>query len=151
MLADFYDIESLTNAWTLCNFRPYLNHLDVYILCDNPALYQWPGFQEAATRKILEANQNFNGTVSFYDLHHRENVVQMAMTFGVSTASPVNNPKAKDDYNNYFRIVCDTDPGYDENKHPYYMGYNSQNYDTTMLAVFFTKAILTQQVEPAQE
>ena len=138
MIADFYDIESLRNVWTLCDFQPYKNNLDVFMLCDTPALYQNAGFYQAMVDKIREANKNFNGTVVLYDLHKPENVEYMARTFGVSTANPINNPRSPHDaFNGRYRIVCDTDPDYDDEKHPYFMGYNSQNYDMTMLAIFF--------------
>lgn len=142
MIADFYDIESLKNVWTLCNYQPYKNHLDVFILCDTPQLYQVPDFYQRMVAKIYEANKNFTGTVTLYDLHERPVIELMARTFGVSTATPVNNPRSPNDiYNGQYRIVCDTDPGYNDDQYPYYMGYNSQNYDTTMLASFFDRAI----------
>ena len=142
MTADFYDIESLKNAWTVCNFQPYKDHLDVFMLCDTPQLYQVPGFFQRMVDRIHEANRNFTGTVSLYDLHEPANIELMARTFGLSTANYVNNPRNPGDiYEGRYRIVCDTDPEYDEDKHPYYMGYNSQNYDTTMLAIFFEKSV----------
>lgn len=143
MIADFYDIESLKNAWTLCNFQPYKNHLEVFMLCDTPALYQVSGFYDMVVKKIYEANLNFKGTVALYDLHDPACIEYMARMFGVSTANPINNPRSPQDrYNGRYRIVCDTDPEYDDDKYPYYMGYNSQNYDMTMLAIFFDHAII---------
>ena len=138
MIADFYDIESLKNAWTLANFQPYKNHVEVFMLCDTPALYQRPDFLQLMTDRIHEANENFDGTVALYDLHDPACIERMAKTFGLSTAAPVNNPRSPQDaYGGRYRLVCDTDPEYDDDVYPYYMGYNSQNYDTTMLAIFF--------------
>lgn len=34
------------------------------------------------------------------------------------------------------RLVADTDPEYDPEIHPYFLGYNSYNYDTSMLAIY---------------
>lgn len=142
MIADFYDIESLTNAFTVANFQPYRNHIDVYVLADDPALYRIPDFERLVGEKIREANLNFDGTASVFDLHESANIIRMAETFGVSTAQSVNNPNDTTDmYGNRFRIVCDTDPGFDDDKYPYYMGYNSANYDTTMLTAFFMKSL----------
>lgn len=42
-----------------------------------------------------------------------------------------------------YRLVADTDADYDINKHPYLWGYNSYNYDTTMLAILIPKIIRT--------
>ena len=44
MIADFYDIESLSNVWTLANYQPYKDHIDLFILCDTPEMYQTPNF-----------------------------------------------------------------------------------------------------------
>lgn len=41
------------------------------------------------------------------------------------------------------RLVADTDIEYDPEIHPYYLGYNSYNYDTTMLAIFACAVIQT--------
>lgn len=41
------------------------------------------------------------------------------------------------------RPVADTDPDYDLNKHPYLWGYNSYNYDTSMLAILIPYLLCT--------
>lgn len=45
-------------------------------------------------------------------------------------------------YRDIFRPVCDTDPEYikDPDAYPYLLGYNSQNYDTTVLAAYLDLA-----------
>lgn len=142
MIADFYDIESLSNVWTLANYQPYKDHIDLFILCDTPELYQTPNFYQQAVDAIHNANKNFTGTVTLYDMHDPQVIEFMAKTFGLSTATYINNPNSPHDkYRGRYRIICDTDPGYDDNKHPYYMGYNSQNYDTTMLALLFERSV----------
>ena len=142
MIADFYDIESLSNVWTLANYQPYKDHIDLFILCDTPELYQTPNFYQQAVDSIHNANKNFTGTVTLYDMHDPQVIEFMARTFGLSTATYINNPNSPHDkYRGRYRIVCDTDPDYDDNKHPYYMGYNSQNYDTTMLALLFERSV----------
>ena len=44
-------------------------------------------------------------------------------------------------WNTMFRLIPDTSPIYDPDKHPYFWGYNSYNYDTTMLAILIAKLI----------
>ena len=137
MKADFYDIESLDNAFTLCNYRPYEDSVDVYYLVDNENLVSDPNFRKNVTDRIHEKNKNFTGAVNFYDLRTKGANYKMAETFGCSDAYQINDPDAISSYPPSFRLVCDTDPGFDDEKYPYYMGYNSYNYDTTMLALYF--------------
>lgn len=140
MKSDFYDIESLKNVFTLANFQDPDNHVDIYYLIDNPELIP-DNFLERATKVIHEDNKNFNGTVAIYDLLIEENVHRLAQTFGMSDSSCINNPDLKSSYADEFRIVCDTDPEYNEDLHPYFFGYNSDHYDTTMLAWFLYNSI----------
>ena len=144
----FYDIESLSNIFTLANFKdaedPNNMILDIYFLCDTPSLISEPGWQDRARFRIKEKNQNFLGrpeNIFFWDLSKRFCAERLASEFGCSTAKYINNPEAKSVYTQdkpKFRIVCDTDPEYQENPdaYPYLFGYNSYNYDTTMLAKF---------------
>lgn len=134
---NYYDIESLDNVFTLANFKEEENHVDIYILCDNPSLTSAPDFPAQVQDRIYWCNHNFSGTVKTYDLGTQESCEHLAMTFGLSDAPMVNNPKSKSSYPAKFRPVCDTDPGYDPARHPFFGSYNGQNYDTTMLALFF--------------
>ena len=136
MLIHFYDIESLSNVFTLCNSIPEENVIDVYYLCDNPLLTAAPNFEQLLLERIKERNKNWDGTIRCYDLHFLEGNVRLAKEFGLSNAYMINDPDAKSDYPDDFRLVCDTDPEYDENVYPFLAGYNSQNYDTTMLAMY---------------
>lgn len=133
----FYDIESLKNVFTLCNYKSDKNEIDIYCLCDDPSLLNLLNFQTHLLDRIYSRNRNFHGSVNFYDLHTESANNRLAKTFGLSDAYSVNNPQDKGLYPPEFRPVCDTDTDYDENKHPYLMGYNSNNYDTTMLALYF--------------
>lgn len=136
MKAYFYDIESLSNVFTLCNFKPDENKIDIYYLVDDESLIARPDFAEALLARILEKNKNFNGTIELFDLKTQFGNEHLAMTFGLSDSALVNDLNAPSSYSARFRPVCDTDPDYDEDKHPYIMGYNSYNYDTTMLAMY---------------
>ena len=154
--AYFYDIESLSNLFTLANFhdaeKPEDQEITIYFLCDDKdKLLCEPNWPEKATQRIYERNKNFRGKVIFKDLSYEAAVVDMSKTFGVSDAQYINDPSAANSYFHEeikdgktvrvsFRITCDTDPDYDPAKHPYFFGYNSYNYDTTMLAHFFDQA-----------
>lgn len=145
MKTHFYDIESLSNVFTLCNYKPDEDHIDIFYLCDDPALitYTDPSltFKQAVLRRIYECNDNFRGSIELYDLRFKSSNDYLACTFGLSDAAGlVNNPNAASSYPDTFRPVCDTDPDYDPDIHPYLLGYNSYNYDTTMLALYFYEA-----------
>ena len=137
MLLNFYDIESLSNVFTLCNFNPDKNNIDVYYLSDNPYLISSDTFEEDLLQCVYERNKNFTGTLTLHNLRFETANVHLAKTFGLSDATYINNPKAVSSYPSEFRLVCDTDPNYDDKKYPYFLGYNSYNYDTTMLAMYY--------------
>lgn len=143
----FWDIESLSNVFSLSDFR-YNDktneaEVDIYVLSDNRSLTQdIPGqipFLHALSRRVWEKNANFRGRVNYYDLHDLDANIRLAKTFGLSNASIINNPKDLGTYPKEFRLVCDTDPAYKKkpDEYPYFAGYNSYNYDTTMLAIYF--------------
>ena len=139
MNANYYDIESLQNVFSLCNYIEKENTLEVYLLCDNRELYQYSEFLSHMAQRIYEKNKNFNGQIIFYDLSTPQANEHMAMAFGVSDAYLVNDPNCSSSFPDWFRIVCDTDPNYDENVHPYIFSYNGYNYDSTMLAIYFNQ------------
>lgn len=133
----YYDIESLQNVFSVCAYREKENSLEVYLLCDNRELYEYPGFLEQMANRIYEKNRNFNGTITFLDLTKQPENDYMARLFGVSDANMVNDPNERSSFPVEFRPVCDTDLEYDENMHPYIFSYNGYNYDSTMLAIYF--------------
>ena len=140
--ACFYDIESLSNLFTLAAFYdhedPLQQHIDLYYLCDEEdKLFCEPDWPAKMLDRIYMRNLNFSGSVTYYNLHEEASVVHLSKTFGVSDARYMNDPKMPSSYRPEFRIVCDTDPDYDPDKHPYLFGYNSYNYDTTILAHYF--------------
>jgi hypothetical protein len=145
MKFNFYDIESLKNVFTLCNVRentktgPNEPELiaDVFYLCDDLFLLSDPNFEKNLKARVYQKNQNFNGPIELHDLRFEVSNRLFATTFGLSDAYMANDPKSSSSYPADFRLVCDTDPNYDEDEHPYLMGYNSYNYDTTMLAMYF--------------
>lgn len=137
MKFNFYDIESLSNVFTLCNFKDEENIVDVFYLVDDQSLVSDPNFETNVKKAIYDANKNFNGSIELHDLRYEVSCRELAKTFGVSDAYMANNKNNKSNYPAEFRLVCDSDPEYNEDKHAYLLGYNSYNYDTTMLAMFF--------------
>lgn len=150
MKACFYDIESLSNVFTLCNYIPHENALDIYYKVDDPqtVIPVSPDvLLRKATQLIHQVNPNFDGAVYLFDLSTEDANRRLAMTFGLSDAKVINDPDSDSTYPPEFRITCDTDPDYDEDTHPFLMGYNSFNYDTTMLAAYLYEAFPRVQAE----
>ena len=94
-------------------------------------------------QRIFDKNKNVNrscvdGYCNFdlRDLRTAGANEELAEIFGLTDAEYINDPNAKSRYDPRFRIKCDTDTDYDEEVHPYLAGYNSYNYDTTMLALY---------------
>lgn len=148
MNMNFYDIESLDNVFTLANYKVQENEVEIFMLCDDKSLASAPGFQQRLLDRIYMRNHNFNGTMKLYDLETEEGCRHLAMTFGLSDAYLVNDPESTSTYPDEFRPVCDTDPDYIANpdKYPYLSGYNSTNYDTTMLACFFYETFVIKEM-----
>lgn len=69
----FYDIESLSNIFSLCCFNYNDNTLDVYILCDDALdtgnidnkLILTDNIKACITAQIYKDNKNFNGSVIY--------------------------------------------------------------------------------------
>lgn len=152
--ANFYDIESLRNVFTLALYKPSMNDdqqsvLEVYYLHDKSedSTFNVADHVDYISDRVKEKNKNFKGTVELYDLHDGDSVYKLAKTFGVSKAWYIN----REQYNSY-RTVCDTDEDYSEQyaagNAPYLFGYNSANYDTTMLAWILSHICLTENKEP---
>lgn len=135
--AQFYDIESLSNVFSLCNYKPLENSSDIYYLCDDAHwMPNQQELQDILLTEIKNANKKYKGSIRLFDLHEEASVLHLIKTFGLSDATNANRPKETSSYPSEFRLTCDTDFEYDPNIHPYFMGYNSDNYDTTMLSFF---------------
>lgn len=138
MTKNYYDIESVMNAFTLCNFKPKENAVDIFYLCDDEFLTQVESgdFFNELKQVVYKANKDFRGELILYDLKTEDANRHLFRTFGLSDAYMINNPNDTSSYPLEYRLTCDTDPDYDDNIHPYFMGYNSYNYDTTMMALY---------------
>ncbi len=118
----FYDIESLTNAFTLSCYRPDDERVDIYYLVDDPGLTGQDSipFKKMAAGEIRAKNQNFRGDIYYLNLHEQTANERLAQAFGLSDARYVNDPEAKSSFPAAFRPTCDTDPDYSPEKAPYF-------------------------------
>lgn len=143
MNVNFYDIESLSNVFTLANYQEKENNIELYYLCDDDHLVNVPRFAQRLMDRIYEKNHNFGGTLTLYNLKDVNGLIHLGKRFGISDSKLVNNPAEPSTFGPEFRPVCDTDPEYIANpdKYPYFAGYNSANYDTTILAYLFAESL----------
>lgn len=142
---NFYDIESIANVFTLCNYDSKRNHTVIYYLMDDnmndDGTFSNIITDENYTKQLIESRLKENlkiyeGTIELKDLKVMNNNAHLAQVFGLSNADIINNPESISDYPYDFRLVCDTDSNYNEELHPYLMGYNSHQYDTTILTEY---------------
>lgn len=149
-LFTFYDIESLANAFSLCAYTPYPDgsaDLEVFYLVDDAPESTTIADDvdpQVLGRAIFASNPGLAAfprtQVRFLDLRHENSNLRLAALVGLSNADQVNDRGENSDYPESLRPVCDTDPGYDPTTHPFLAGYNSLNYDTTMLALYLNEA-----------
>lgn len=150
----FWDIESLANVFTVAFFDRPTRALAVFYLVDpgtrvGDSLTGQPLDHAQTLDAILKANpawarlwkphetpQLYLHDLSTWDANYR-----LARTIGLSDAALVNNPANHSSYLDEFRPICDTDPEYDPTVHPFLCGYNSANYDTTMMAIYLTNVM----------
>lgn len=144
----FYDIESLNNVFTLCNYRYNENEVDVYFLVDDNLDQNHTASNEFVltdaivnqiSAAIYDANKNFNGIINYYDLHNYESNLHFINAFGAKDDTGLFEKLAAEEPR-FSILINDTDIGYSNMRHPYLMGYNSFNYDTTMYALYVSEA-----------
>lgn len=140
----YYDIESLADIFTLAAYSERKNHLYVWYLLENQQ-FRFTGEQIRYIESVIrDKNKQFTGTVSFHNLVDKESNVELIRMFG---RVPYENNKARHSELEC-RLVCDIDPDYDPDKHPFLMGYNSVNYDMTMLALYMHEIVVNNQFYP---
>ncbi len=166
----FYDLESLSNVFTNCVYTPSANWpavgnaLDIFYLCDDldiSAILDAPveGKRQILGRDMLitrvrDANKALPEqlVVRLWDLRTEQANARLAQMIGASCLDDVcdmnSSSKWANDFPPEWRPVCDTDPGYDPEKHPFIAGYNSLNYDSVMLACYLDEAFPSKQFRP---
>lgn len=165
MLAHYFDIESLDNVFTLADWRPETNTVAVYIIDDDNLMNMPYGTTtsgtvlEALTRRVREANKETSADVNveLLSLNTRDGIVDLMKHFGCEFSDSVIGPdntgqmvtwsKSPTDIDPAFRLTYDTDRDdegrtvYDRDRDYYIMGYNSYQYDTTMLAELLYRGV----------
>lgn len=131
----YFDIESLPDIFSLCAYHEITDTIDFYYLIDQRHSPFSMIEESLITQAIRKANHGFNGPVYYYDLNNVNDNRHLARAFGCDAGGSVKNP----DW--HFPLKPDTAPDYDPAVDPYIMGYNSNNYDLTMLALYFSELI----------
>lgn len=144
-LLHFYDLEYLNNAFTAVIFDPRDAQLDIFFLVDHPHDPHDRSYEpstEDLIEGIIAANPSFTQALinAGYDpddypahihIHNlRDHTAVHALFDRFMGCSDGRN----------VHLTTTTDPDYDPcNTHPFFLGYNSANYDTTMLAMTYTE------------
>lgn len=136
----FYDIESLSDVFTLCAYTPRpdgaVDDLEIFFLADAQRLSDAVDPQ-ALYETVVRSNPGLPAvSIQLWNLRGERGNLRLAELVGLSNADLVNDRAAVSSYPTGLRPVCDTDLEYDPLKHPFLAGYNSLNYDTVMLALY---------------
>lgn len=158
----FYDVESLSNVFTVAWWLPHpdmnaiiLSYLDDDNIIQGEAdeefirqyIYQLhPRLKEAGTTIVFE-NIKHTGCINEFvgrngNTHSVLGMQSFAKRMGLANQSTYLNARVEDrhkeggglQYDPAYYPVKQTDPDYNENRHGYRFGYNSTNYDLTILA-----------------
>ena len=127
----FYDIEAFMNLFTCSVYNHQQKIIEVYYLWDNISLNI---DINDCTNHIKDVNISFMSNTSYkieyLDLHIENNAKKFASEF------------VKLNIQNYPLFLNDTDNDYDKNNGYNLYGYNSANYDLTMLAYYFGRTFV---------
>lgn len=162
---NFWDIESLDNLFTVAFYYPKGNYMILSYLDDDNIIDE--NDKEQIDALVRKRNKNFNGKVYLENLGRIGNAYSSPKVPGIQTFiervgfgkkgylsnGETNNDHvingSKDQRDVYlnngklevparFYPVKDTDPEYDPERHGFFFGYNTTQYDLTMLAEFVT-------------
>lgn len=156
----FYDVESLANVFTVAWWIPNMNAVILSYLDDDGIIQTendtdyirnyiydlHPRLKDAGTQIVFE-NIAHTGCINDYigtDNNEYSNLGMQSFAKRLGLANQLThlNAKVTDrdkesgglQYDSAYYPVKQTDPDYDENRHGYRFGYNSTNYDLTILA-----------------
>lgn len=159
----FWDIESLTNVFTVAFFDRETRALNVFYLVDvgtpvGDALRRRDLDHDTVLAAILKRNPAWarlwkhseTPILRLHNLAKWEANHLLARMIGLSDAASVNDPHSQSTYLREYRPVCDTDPNYDPEVHPFVCGYNSANYDTTLMSIYLASVMESTQ-EPVRQ
>lgn len=153
----FYDIEALSDAFTLAAFDVRHNGVELFCLIEPGTALEadvrsvGAGLEALIAERVFQKNPAFkpapgrpNPQVVLHDLGTLKGCVRLASLFGMFDGSDVCAPSDDDTFGGGFRLVTDVEDEYDPfAAHPYFAGYNSYEYDTTMLALFLMESFAT--------
>lgn len=136
----FYDIESLSNVFTLCIYTPEpdssADTLEMFYLADDDTVSDEVD-EMTLSHTVTTANPGLPEVqTTVWNLRDEVANRRLAEIVGLSSAEHVCNQRWDSIYDTKFRPVCDTDNDYRPHKHSFIAGYNSMNYDTVMLALY---------------
>lgn len=166
-----YDIESLRNIFTVAVYEEG-TALEVYYLCDDDLSFNGDAALAEAIREANPQLGIDASRMGFYDLSDVRGFARLANEFGlcphgatlhlhqghvgvteskqtvcygadveiptVATSAPTSGPA--DAF--VHPMLRDTDPDYDEDSSYFLLGFNSHNYDMTMLAEFANHCVV---------
>ena len=150
----YWDIESLENVFSLTIYEPENALLRVFYTVDDgvQSLNRFTPLSENAFNNAIansifeqnkifakESNRNINN-IKIYNLQTPKNVETLAKIIGFTPIGDVSNINTIPDFFKKYRPVCDTDTNYNKETDAYLCGYNSTNYDTTMISLFLYEA-----------
>lgn len=161
----FYDIESLNNIFTVCTYHNRTHEVNLFILNNASGITAPTGNDIISTayarnnawiNRARAAGLN-NPNCFIWDLATTRGRDKLAATLGgITTVNnphiPADDPKNGNEYTLKIPAelypICDTALAefsttttvWDPTKHPFIVGYNSFNYDTVMLALYFAYA-----------
>lgn len=133
----FYDVESLRNVFTVALYKEPSEalpkgHIDIFYISEIP-IYNF----DEITNRIYLRNGNFRGTVAYYDLRNPNNGRLFATIFGGVddiVAKSYGIGKFPNDIQH--QVFNKMDVLY------YLSGYNSYNYDTTIIAYLISQMFI---------
>ena len=164
---NFWDIESLDNLFTVAFYYPLGNYMILSYLDDDGIIDE--NDKEQIDALVRRRNKNFDGKVYLENLGRIGNAYSSPKVPGFQTFiervgfgkngyrkdGKTENNQVQNGSKNHrdvykangrlevperFYPVKDTDPEYDPNEHGFFFGYNTTQYDLTILAEFVTNS-----------
>ena len=146
----FYDVESTNTIFTVSFYDNKENSIEIYYLHEDPNFK----FDKKKLDKIIyKRNKNFTGIIHEpEDLRTLKSSVKLGKLMGLEplsglrpkfnkgeTLPVINHMTCKDEKitNVNFNFKTDLDETYNVAEDYYIMGYNSYNYDNTIMALYF--------------
>lgn len=147
---NIFDLETLTNVFTCVFYNPASDTIIIsYIDDDN--IIKDDNAKSIIKERIFLRNKNLPLDAKIYweNLRHWGSTTMgipgmstFIKRFGVTNNEKMLNVKIDDRKSEYpaeFYPVKDTDPDYDKDKHGMFFGYNSSNYDLTVIAYMISE------------